>query len=161
MEAVHSIEKTMGGWYKDVPHLPKEFTKWISVNAWWLVIIGVAAGVIGLFGMLAAVGIGAAVVSVYAPYAGAALVGTAYVGALVSLVFGVAAVIIEATAISPLKTMRKKGWDLMFLAMLVGLAGGAVNSLLTLQIFGLLFLAVGLYLGGYLLFEVRNHFATK
>lgn len=78
-----------------------------------------------------------------------------------ALVFGAAGIIIEAMAISPLKVGRKKGWDLMFMAMLVGVLGGLISAVLSVRLFDIVFQAIGLFIAGYFLFEVRNYFAAK
>jgi hypothetical protein len=68
-----------------------------------------------------------------------------------------------ALAITPLKAKQKKGWVLLFITWLLGALSVVVTAILTLSvlnfitsvIFGALWVAVG----GYLLFEMHGQFA--
>ena len=158
MESVHKIEKTMEGWFKDVPHLPAGFTKWLAENAWWLTVIGVVFGVFGLFGTLTALTVGSVVLTAVG---GPALGGLVFFGSLLSLIVTGITLVFEAMAISPLKASAKRGWDLVFLASLVGGAGGAISALLSVNIGGLVVTAVAFAISMYVIFEVRKYFSVK
>ena len=54
MEVVRKIEKTMAGWYGNVPHLPPNIQKWLADNVWWLAGIGAILGAIAFFGIISA-----------------------------------------------------------------------------------------------------------
>lgn len=158
MEIVTKVEQMVSGWMKDLPHLPKELTKWLAENAWWLTIIGVVVGGFGILGVLSAMTAGSALLGALGV---PALGGMLLVGSLVSLAGTAAGVVVEAMAISPLKAMQKKGWDLMFLATLVSFAGAVVSSLIGVNIVGVLMSAVGAAISFYVLLEVKSYFGAK
>ena len=155
MEFVHNIEKTTEVWFKDLPHLPANFTKWLADNSWWLALIGVILGAFGLLGTLGAIGAGSALLTAVG---GPALGGTLLIGSLVSIAFGAASLVVEVMAITPLKTLQKKGWDLIFLSVLISIAGGVVSAVLGMNIASLLMTAVAAAISGYFLFELRSHY---
>ena len=157
MELVKNLETVMAGWVKDFPHLPASATKWIAVNAWWLVLIGVIIGAVGILVALGLTGAG----SVFIAVIGSPIVGGAVLlNSLVTLAFSGLAVVLEAIAIKPLKTLQKKGWDLVFLATLVMTAGGVVSGVLVFDLSSILTSLLGLAISGYFLFEVRSHFVA-
>jgi hypothetical protein len=155
MQQVEKIEKMVATWMKDMPHLPKGLTKWLAENAWWLVIIGVVLSVLSLLMALTALTVGSVVLGTLGA---AALGGTLFVGALISLVGSAASAVIEGLAISPLKVMNKKGWDLLFLSVLVGFAGAVVSSLIGMNIMGVVWAAVAAAISFYVLLEVKPYF---
>lgn len=159
MESLHKLESTVAGWLKDVPHLPTEVRKWIAENAWWIAIVGVVIGGFGiltLLGALAVVG-GLAAVSVGVGV-GAALAGTFLIASFVSLAALVINVVLEALAIKPLKSLSKRGWDLLFLAAVLNFGFSAVSALLRYDIIGVVFAALGAAVTSYFLFEVVAYF---
>lgn len=169
MGLVHTLENTVAGWLKPVPHLPKGAQKWIAENVWWIVLIGVVLSAIGLLISLAAfLGALALVGSYGAVYGG--VVASSYVGGgwvlsgILSLVFTVALIALLATAISPLKAMKKKGWTTLFLITLLDAVYVVLSAVLSLNvigfIFGIIFGAIGLAIASYLLFEIRSHFVA-
>jgi len=140
---------------KDVPHLPKGLTKWLAENSWWLTIVGVVFSVFGVFGILAAMTAGSALlVVVGAP----ALGGMFFVSSVVSLVGIGISVVAEVMAITPLKAMKKRGWDLMFFVLLVSVVMGLLGSLLTANVGGILFGLIGAAIGAYVLLEFKQYF---
>lgn len=162
MESVRSLEDKIAEVHKGLPHLPGGARAWIVANAWWIVLIGVILSAMGLFATLnvlitlnlamsGAGGYGLA----YAPF-----VGVSLIGAWVSLLFGAAGLVVEAMAISPLKAQLKRGWDLLFLASLISLVAGLVGIVLG-NFFGISGVAIGLAIGWYFLFEVRDGFDGK
>ncbi|QQS21965.1 hypothetical protein IPM09_00190 [Candidatus Saccharibacteria bacterium] len=158
MEQLHKLETMIAGWMKDLPHLPRNFTKWLAENAWWLVIIGVALGVLALMTTLSAMTVGSAVLGAL----GAPVLGGAFlISSVVSLVGAGISVVVEAMAISPLKTMQKKGWDLLFLSTLVSFAGAVVSSLVSVNIIGVVWAALAAAISFYILLEVKSYFGAK
>lgn len=156
MEYVRSIEKTMKDWYKDLPHLPKELSKWLAQNAWSLTLIGVVFGVISLLGTLSLVGVGMAYAGLIAP-----VVGIALTGLWLWIAFFAVVLAIEAMAIVPLKAMQRRGWELMFLALLISSAGGVASDVLRGNVSGVLGSVIGFAIGSYVLLEVDHYFAAK
>ncbi len=160
MELVHQIEKMTEGWFKQMPHLPKGVRTWLGENAWWLVIIGVVIGAIGIFSGLALIIGASAVVGMMGMYGMGALVGVALTAAWVSLAFSAVTVIIEAMAIKPLQNKQKRGWDLVFLSLLLNVAASVISAVMLMNPFGLVMTALATLVGGYVMFEIRGEFAA-
>jgi uncharacterized membrane protein YhaH (DUF805 family) len=162
MEALHKLEDMIEGWLKPVPHLPNAWRKWLAENAWWLTLIGVVLSVFAVFGLLSAASIFGATSGLYGSVIYNAVVethgGLWLTSIYVSLILLVITVIVEAMAISPLKALSKKGWDLMFLAYVIGVISGLVGAILNIDILSLIWTAIGAAIGAYVLFEVRGHF---
>jgi hypothetical protein len=161
MESLRNLETMVASWYKDVPHMPKYGQKWLAENAWWLVLVAVILGSFGIFIVLGGMLLAGSLLAGYGGPVGAAIGGLAFLIVAVSMAFAVVDMVISAIAISPLKAMQKRGWSLMFLAALINLLSLLVTFLFQLNlmslIWGLLFSAVG----GYFLFEVRDHFHAE
>lgn len=156
MQQLSSLEQALAGAFKDLPHLPKGFRDWLVENAWWLVIIGVVLGAIGVLGLLPTLFVGSAIVGYYA---GAAAGSSVMISGLVSIAVLVATVIIEAMAIQPLKAKKKHGWDLLFLASLIGIVGSLVGAVVGGNVVGgIIGTVIGAAIGFYVLFELRGHY---
>ena len=155
MQYADSVANTVAKWMKDVPHLPKEFTKWLAENAWWLTIIGVAFSAFGILGLLTAMTAGSVVLTAVGA---TAYSGMFLVSSIISVVGYGAAIVLQAMAISPLKAMKKRGWDLMFLSLLVSVALGVLGSLLSVNILGVLLGLVGAAIGAYVMLELKHYF---
>ncbi len=155
MQYVDSVANTTAKWMKDVPHLPKGLTKWLAENSWWLTIIGVALSAFGILGLLTAMMAGSVAL---AAVGAVGLGGMFFISSLVSLVGIGVSVVVEAMAIAPLKEMKKRGWELMFFALLVSVAIGIVGSLLSVNIAGILIGLIGAAIGVYIALELKPYF---
>ncbi len=165
METVKSLESTVAGWYKDVPHLPADARKWIANNLWWLTIVGL---VLSAFALLSTIGalllvlglsgtaIGAA--GMYGSPVAGGVIGAAWVGTLVVLVSLAATLVLLGMAVSPLKVKAKKGWTLLFVVLLLNLALNVIGSLLVFNVIGLLMGVLWAGIEAYFLFEIRSEF---
>lgn len=166
MTGITKAENMVAGWLKPVPHLPKPGQKWLAENVWWIVLIGVIAAVIGIL-----IGIGG--IFTYMAFVGNApsyygyytvsTYGSGWIFAtVVSLLFSVLVAALLATAINPLKAMQRKGWDRLFLVLLINAVSVVVTAILSFSvfgfIFGIIFGAIGLAISSYLIFEIRSHF---
>lgn len=158
MESVRKLETTIALWYKGLPHLPKNGQKWLAVNAWWLVLIGVILSVILLASSLMLTFLASAFLTGIAGPVGAALGGIALLSVLIYLAFGIVEVVLYAMAISPLKMLKKRGWDLLFIVALVNVISFVLSFIFTLDFLGLIREALAVAVGFYLLFEVRDYF---
>jgi uncharacterized membrane protein YhaH (DUF805 family) len=163
-KSIKKFEDMIEGWLKPVPHLPDTWRKWLSENVWWLALIGVILSVIGLFGLgvalLAATSL-VGVASYYGAYAPAAYAGIGLFTGFVSLIALALTATITAMAIRPLRLLNKKGWDLLFLAFLVGVVSQVVSAVLPLTGFvitNLLGAFISAAISAYFLFEIRSHF---
>jgi len=166
MEFINKLETTIGGWIKNVPHLPVAGQKWLAENVWWLALIGAILTAIsllfaigGLFTLIALLG---AVSSVYY-VAGAGVTGWSILAAVIALVFAVIQGILLAVAIKPLKAMQKKGWVILFLGWLLNILSVVISAVVSGSVFGfisgILFGAIGIAISGYFLYEIHGQFA--
>lgn len=165
MEYVKKVEVTMAGWFKQVPfHLPAGARKWLSENAWWLVLIGVVLSALSILASVRTYLWAEQVTNQYRDLALSYGVTPASTSALdmtavwVSLVLFAAVVVLEVMAINPLKNQKKRGWDLLFMALLVSALSSVVSAVLSVSFAGLLGAAIGLAIGGYFLFEIHDRF---
>ncbi len=161
MKQLAPLEDALAKVHKDLPHVPVAWTKWLVENAWWLVIIGVAIGGIALVAALFALLAGSLFVGALI---GAAFGGLIFVAGVVKLAVLGLTVLLEALAIKPLKAMQKKGWDLLFLTSLVGMAGTIVMALFDgpfAVVTTIVWTAVWGALSLYVLFELRLQYVGK
>ena len=157
MESVNKLEVMVAGWYKNLPHLPKELSLWLAQNAWWLVMIGAIVSGVGILGVL---GLASGASVFFASFGAFGLGGIVFLGTILALLFGIVSVLLELVAIKPLKVMAKKGWDFVFLSVLVSLVGAIVGVVFSYNVGNLLSALVGAAISGYVLFEVRNYFVV-
>lgn len=164
--SVRKLENKIEGWLKPIPHLPSTWRKWVADNIWWIVAISVVMSALAIFALLSAVLATSAVFTVnsnlwhsYGPFEHT---GWWVFSSMVSLLFMAVVTIITAGSINPLKNMKKKGWDLLFLVFIVKIVAEIVNLLISLNIFlflsSLVGVALGAAIGAYLLFEIRSYF---
>lgn len=160
MESLRQLETTVASWYKKAPHLPVEARQWIARNAWWIIIVGIVLLGFGVIVALLGVFFAGALLTGLGPI-GAAVGGLAMVAVTLSMFFSIACIVLAAMAISPLKAMRKKGWNLLFLLVVIEAVALAVSLLLTFDITGTVWGLLWLAVDGYFLFEVREYFEEK
>ena len=165
MEFVNKLETMVGGWFKSVPHLPVAGQKWLGVNAWWIVLIGVILSGIGVLMSLGAIFTAMSlfgVASSYGAFVVQSYTGMWFFAAIVGLLFSALSVLILALAINPLKELKKKGWSLLFLSWVVNAVAIVVNIILTFNpvglVMGVIFGAIGLGIGAYFLFEIKSQY---
>ncbi|HEY5695793.1 MAG TPA: hypothetical protein VIQ80_03085 [Candidatus Saccharimonadales bacterium] len=161
MESLKNLETMVASWYKQVPHLPKNGQKWLAENAWWLTLIGVILGGLGILSALMATMVAGTILVGVGGAVGAAIGGFAFLAVLASLALGAVEIVIAAVAVMPLKAMNKKGWSLLFLAALVNVLSILVTFLFYLNVFSLLWSVLMVAVGGYFLFEVRDYYRTE
>ena len=163
MESLHTLEKTIADWYKNVPHLPKGGQKWIAENVWWITLIVVILGVFGVFSLFTVIAGLSVLTAGYGAYGGYATVaaglgGLALAAAWVSLAALAASTVVLAFAVSPLKTHGKKGWDLLFLSEVIYFALGVIGAVISFNFAGIIGPVIGAAIGFYFLFEIRSYF---
>lgn len=158
MKTIDELEERVANWYKQIPHLPKGGQKWLAENIWWLVLIGVIIGALGalslvLVTLFGGVFLAGAVFLYSAQYGGLALlIAAIMIGAMLLNV------IVAAMSISPLKDKQKKGWTLLFIALLLTFVSMLLEDLLRFSFFGIIEDVLRVAVGGYFLFEVRDWF---
>jgi hypothetical protein len=131
---------------KKAPALPPNVKELIVKFAPWLTVIGV---VISIPALLTLLGLGG-LVAITAPLGGVSGVQSGF-GYLVSMVFLVATIVLEGLAIPGLFAKTRQGWLMVFYSILVN----ALGSLLQFQIVGAV---LGLIIGGYFIFQVREYY---
>jgi hypothetical protein len=160
MEAVRSLETKVAEVHKDLPHLPAGARAWLVANAWWIVLIGVILGAMGFLSALSLLMTLSSMGGIYAGLPYASYVAQSTIWLWISLILGVVSLVLEAMAIGPLKSQLRRGWRLIFLASLVNLVSGIIGVLFG-NFFGLIGVALGVAIGWYFLFEVRDGFDGK
>lgn len=166
MTTVDKAENMVAKWLKPVPHLPKSAQKWIVSNAWWIVLVGVIASAISVLVAINAIAAYMTFVGNIASYSGLYAVSPYpsgwVIGSIVTLVFSVVTIIILATAITPIKETKKKGWDRLFIVLLIEAVSIVLGAVLTLNVLefvlNVIFGAIGLAIGTYFIFEIRSYF---
>lgn len=160
MDSVRKLEVMAAAWYKDMPHLPAKGQKWLADNIWWLTLVSVVIGAIGVVQVLAAtLFVGAWVGGIAGGVLGSvALSGLALFVVMLSLALAIVSLIVSALAIRPLRAKQKKGWLLLFITLLIGVLSTVVGFLFQWNfssfIAGIIFAAIG----GYFLYEIRSYF---
>lgn len=144
MEQQLPLEKEMRDLFAKFPAFPESLVDILVTIAPWLAVIG---GILGFLGLLSLLGLDAA------------FVGTIGVGAYgsswrfyVSIIGGAIAAVLYIMAFTPLRTQKKRGWDLMYYAFLVNL----LLYLVTFQIFALI---ISFIIGGWILFQIRPKYS--
>lgn len=161
MDTVNKLELKAVEWYKTIPHLPEGSRKWIATNIWWITLVGVILGGIGIFGIVAATFFAGAALSLYGGAVGAAIGGIVLIAVLVFVAFMAVTVVLSAMAIAPLKAMQRKGWTLLFVVALVQVAEHLVSFLFNWNLFGLIWSLFFTAVGGYFLFEIRDFYGKR
>lgn len=168
MQLLHKLETLIHGWMKNVPHLPEGARKWLGTNVWWIVLIGVIISglslLFALFGIFALMALIGSVSSTYYVN-GTSFAAWGIVTGLITFVISAFSLVLTALAITPLKAKQKKGWVLLFAALLVNVAGSVVGAILAFNpftfIFSLIFTAVFAAIAAYFLFEIHGQFAQE
>lgn len=139
--------KMLDDYYAKLPPLPKGASDFIvSVAPWLALIFGVLSVLTGIagFGVLA-------VLSPFATVAGAGVYAvTGLVASLVLLVEGV----VMLLAFSPLKGRHVRGWNLMFLSLVLSV----LSSVVSLRVFGVVESIIGALIGYYFLYQIRSYY---
>lgn len=169
MEAIRKLEVALAEQYKKAPHLPESGQKWLAENAWWIVLIGVVISVFGLLGIVSVLALatfglslgGAALGAGYGAAVGVAIGGVLLVTTLISLALYIVEVVLLGMAVSPLRALKKRGWDLVFLVAVLNVAVIVVTNVLAVNFVGLVFGLLWAAVGAYFLFEVRDRFVVK
>jgi hypothetical protein len=161
MDIINKIDKQLREWYALAPHLPYNGHLWFAQNVWWLVLIGVIIGGVGVLGLVlvalfGGIFLGVAVFLFSAKFGGFILL----LAALAVAVSGIS-IVIAGLAIAPLKAQQKKGWTLLLIAMLLSTVLVTLADMIagdgSAVIKDLLGAAVGLYF----LYEIRAHFMNE
>jgi hypothetical protein len=169
MDQLKKLESIISGWLKPVPNLPQSVKKWLSENIWWLAIISLVVSVISalvLVGAIVAYSAATAIIDVNSVYTPNNVVydGTWLISAIFDLVVIILTVVILASAIKPLQSLRYRGWFLLFILLILSTIRLVVSAILSLNVFvfimDIIFGAIGLAIAAYLLFQIRGRFGV-
>lgn len=161
MESIRKLESTVAGWYEKAPHLPLGGRKWLAENVWWIGLVGLVLGVIGVWSVLAVTFWASTALTIYGGVAGAVVGSLAFVAVLIALAFSIVLLVLLGMAIMPLKAGMKKGWNLLFISALLSLASTVVAFLLSWNLGSFVMGLLSTAISGYFLFEIRSYFKTS
>ncbi|HJP81466.1 MAG TPA: hypothetical protein VJ841_03680 [Candidatus Saccharimonadales bacterium] len=161
MESISKLENTFAEWYRGMPHLPKKGRDWLRTNIWWIVlvwaIIDIAMVVMTVMGsFLAALGL-----TVVGGVIGAFIAGPLVIIQLLSVAGTLVEAVLLCMAVNPLQAHARRGWRLVFLAMLLSVVLSVIGQILTFDLVGLLWGLLWAAAFGYFLFEVRDEFTEE
>jgi uncharacterized membrane protein YhaH (DUF805 family) len=159
MENIRKLESLVASWYKNMPHLPQRGQKWLAENVWWIVLVWVILTAMGVVGMLMATLFAGTILSVFGPV-GTAIGGIAFVIVTITMLFSIALIVLGAMAVSPLKLLRRKGWTLLFLMILISVAADVLTFLFNFNFFSLVWGVLFAGVIAYFLYEIRNYFGA-
>ena len=160
MEQIKKLEKVMAGWYERAPHLPENGQKWLTENAWWIILVGVILNGFGVIAILFGTLFAGTLLTTFGGVVGLALSGVLLAAVLTGMALSVLQIVLLIMAIAPLKAGEKKGWNYLFIAYLVFALAVVVGFLFHLGttggLGGLIWGAIWLAIGGYFIFEIRS-----
>jgi len=159
MENIRKLESLVASWYKNMPHMPQRGQKWLAENVWWIVLVWVILTAMGVVGMLMATLFAGTILSVFGPV-GTALGGIAFVIVTITMLFSIALIVLGAMAVSPLKLLRKKGWMLLFIMILISVASDVLTFLFNFNFFSLVWGVLFAAVIAYFLYEIRSYFGA-
>ncbi len=164
MLAIDKIQTEIEKLLKPLPKMPVDAIKWLSDNFW--ILTAVSAVLMGL-----------SIITIIGGVIAAYTVTTSFMGYysyvynpgiwwLIQSLFSIAALVVSmifmAKSIKPLRAFEKKGWDLMFLAIIVSVAFVVVNGVLSFSIISMIgaivSATISLAIGSYILFEIKPNF---
>ncbi len=167
MKIISDLENSLEKPMKDLPALPKGFRDFLVKIVPWLALIGGIFGVISAWNIYRWTTIGDDYVDlaneISRAYGGTTITNNSW-SMFLYLAVGVLLVtsIIYIMAFSPLKNYQKKGWDLLFIALLLNLAYGVVLLFTDYGGFSnFIGTLIGSAIGVYLLFQLRDYYIGK
>lgn len=159
MEQIKQLEKNIEVWLKPVPHLPESWRKWLAENIWWFTVIGIVLSVMGALAILTALSVALPFILV-ASFFGFNLFS--FLFSIVSLVLYVGIIVAMSKAVTPLRSLHRKGWDLMFTATVISYLISAIGLLVNFNavtfVSSVAGAAIGIAISAYFMFEIRTYF---
>lgn len=168
MDSIKQLEQKVETWVKPIPHLPASWRNWVSENIWWITLIAAILSIMGVFTTLSAM---FSVMSLFGfasgVYGYVAPVNNFWwmISAMVSVASLVLMAAISAMAVNPLKSHQKKGWDLLFLILVINTVLTGVSILINFNFFAFIPSVIGTgisaFISAYFLFEIRSYFVKS
>jgi hypothetical protein len=166
MEQLTKLETKITELLKPVPNLPLSARRWLGRNAWYFVVITlVIAAISALFLTIAIANLSAAIATINID--SSFLVSAHYDNTLLfreifQLVLLAITIIVSAIAIKPLRSMRYRGWFLIYLLLIYSAVSIVLGAIISFNPFSFLFDiisgAVELAVATYFVFEIRSQF---
>lgn len=160
MEFIKKCETTIAGWFAQAPHMSKSGRTWLVKNIWWMALVGAIIGAVGLVVTMIGTLFAGALLSTFGGFVGALIAAPLVLAILIASAAAIATVVLLFVAVSPLKEGQRRGWTLLFIAILLQVAVEALTLILTFNVFevvwGLLFAAIA----AYFLFEIREQYSS-
>ncbi len=147
-QRMSALEHWMVPLFKKTPHLPHGAREFIVEIGPWLALIFGILGLFGLFGLWS-------IEFIEAFFSFHIFIGGASIAMIIGLVTGVIGCILQIIAFKPLRSRKKRGWNLLFYSLVLGAISALANVLLAFNAFGGV---VGPLLGFWFLFEVRSFY---
>lgn len=161
MEFIKKCEITIAGWFAQAPHMSTSGRTWLAKNIWWMALVGAIIGAVGLVITMIGTLFAGALLSTFGGFVGALVAAPLILAVLITSAVAIATVVLLFVAVSPLKKGQRRGWTLLFIAVLLQVAVEALTLILTFNIFevvwGLLFTAIA----AYFLFEIREQYGNS
>ena len=156
-EYVDRIESIAAQWYETLPQPPRAFRRWLYENVWWIIVISVVLGVFGVLSTLKDASIHGynlsfSLHSVFSTMDRAAIT--------ITLAISVVILIINASAISPLRRKYKVGWNLLLASLILSAASVVIGVVLTFDVGSFISGAFMTLVLGYLLFAFRDEYVV-
>ena len=158
MDFIKKLESTIEGWLKPLPHLPANVRKWLVNNIWWLDLAGLILIVLSGVPLIGAILLSLGASAFFWSANIVALTGFAIFASMSSLAFMAVSFVVMALAVKPLKALKKKGWDYLFIGLLVSCVSVILTALSNFS--SLLGGAIGVAISAYFLFEIRSYFVA-
>lgn len=158
MESVRKLEYTIAQWHEKMPHLPVKSQVWLAQNIWWIGLVGLVIGSLGVLSVLAVTFWASTAIGLYGGVAGAVVGSLAFIAVLVALALSILMLALLGMAIVPLKAGKKKGWDLLFISAMLSLASTVIGFILSFNFGSLIIGLFGTAVMGYFLFEIYSYF---
>lgn len=163
--SLKKIEYAISRLLKPFPDLPKAGRKWLANNIWWLVAIIVGLTAISVLTLISNM-LNILVISPRSlENVSLPLFNNIWFFSLstsLTLAVSIVSLVIFVTAIAPLKAGLKKGWDLLFLILVVNTIWMVFRSFLSFDIFNIsIYILLGLFssmVAAYFLFQIKSYF---
>lgn len=167
MGTIKQLETKIGGLFKSAPPLP-ESSKKSLVNAWpWIALVfGMlqVLSALGLWGIISTANKAVDIANTYAIYytgQSVALSGADKTAIYLAVILLVVNAVVLLKAYPELKKRTIKGWDLLFLSLLINLAYSVTTVFIDGRgISSFIFSLAASVAGFYLLFQVKDKYKT-
>jgi hypothetical protein len=157
---VNGFEAILLNVHRRLPHMPRSIVDWMGANLWWLVIAVIVLlfySITQAMPLLTLSILGFQFSEVSKPSIGQLFSAEA----IVSIVFFVAIVGLLIKSIGSLNSRKKRGWDLLFSAVLVYILSEIATSIIRSDFAYLFMSALTSVAVLYILFELRDYFLPR